>query len=85
MFVDNLKFRNANSQILKVIDLTQTNEMPETNKAVSLFDKTVEFTYEEVRNYLFWLKPLDPNIKLNNNDSHVLGALEISWKSYLGD
>ena len=59
--------------------------MPDTNKTVSLFDKTVEFSYEEVRNYLFWLKPIDPNIKLNNNDSHMLGTLEISWKSYLGD
>ena len=47
-----------------------------TPKSESLFFNTVAFHHDEIRNYLFWLKPQDPNIKLNNFFIKTTGIFE---------
>ena len=50
-----------------------------------MFDDSVCFHPEEVRSYLYKLKPVKPQFKIDNSKQHVLGQLVINWKNYFGD
>ena len=45
----------------------------------------MSFHPEEVRSYLFMLKPVKPQFKIDNTKQHTLGTLHMVWKNYMGD
>lgn len=61
-----------------MLDLNQTNGQ-------SLFELSPSFGPGDVRSYLYWLKPVDENFKLDTSKDLELGSLDLAWRSYFGD
>ena len=86
IFVENVKFASSVSQLLELVDL---NEVIEANNngqdAEGLFDDTVCFHQDEVRQYLYLLKPIKEHFRIDNSREHKLGVVNMTWRNYMGD
>jgi hypothetical protein len=39
----------------------------------------------DTRNYVFWLKPSNENVKIDTTKEYNLGRLDLFWRNYYGD
>ena len=99
MFVDKIQFENNHPDLLVVQDLNYV--IPKTAKPVeekkrpdqktveevktSLFTDSSVFQQLDIRSYMYLIKTIDPNYKLDNSKSHELGFITILWRNYFGD
>lgn len=51
----------------------------------SIFDQSVVMKANDVRQYVFWLKPVSEQQKVDNTQDMPLGNLEVQWRNYFGD
>ena len=64
-------------------DLVDLNEKADGQ---AILERSIVFNPEEIRSFIFILKPKDPKIlQINKFKSEQLGQLEINWYNYLGD
>ena len=59
------------------IDMEEINGVQED----TLFSECVSFQPEEVRSYLFVLKPINDSIKLEDTQEITLGRLVVHWRN----
>ena len=50
-----------------------------------MFEDSIVFNPNEIRQYLFAINYKDAAYKVNKFEQHHLGQLEIRWVNYLGD
>ena len=63
------------------IDMEEINGVQED----TLFSECVSFQPDEVRSYLFVLKPIKETFKIEDTQEHTLGRLIVHWRNYFGD
>lgn len=87
IFLDKVLFHCVNPQIMKIVDLNyqDINQGDATGMNPSLFENSIVFNPNEIRQYLFVLSYSDQTFKINKFEQHHLGQLEIRWFNYLGD
>ena len=80
-----MTFKNLVTKDLQLVDLNQVQGAKEGDEIQTVFDESVSFHPEEVRSYLYMLKPVKPQFKIDNTKQHNLGSLHMTWKNYMGD
>ena len=63
----------------------QTKLLKSEEETKSIFQDTICFHPEDIRAYMYLIRPVDENYKLDNTVSHELGYISIYWKNYFGD
>lgn len=51
----------------------------------AIFDQTAVFLPHDIRNYIFWIKPVNENQKIDNTKEINLGKLDLKWRNLFGD
>ena len=90
IFIESLQFNPivAIKDVLHTIDLNQAVRSADSSQEFveeGLFDESVCFHQDEVRHYLFLLKPIKPKFRIDNTMQHRLGSVNIKWRNYMGD
>ena len=52
---------------------------------MQLFEDTTVFSPEDIRYYLFWVKPKNDKDKIDSTRDINLGKLDIMWRNLYGD
>jgi hypothetical protein len=87
MYVEKVTFENNFPEHLRSIDLNVVvpKGSKEEAKQPSLFTDSVVFQQHDARSYMFLIKTIDENYKLETAVSHELGCVSINWRNYFGD
>lgn len=89
IFIESLTFQSNVPKDLELIELNSTVRQQASQDSLNgpegLFDDAVCFHQDEVRQYLFYLKPIRPKFRIDNSLQHRLGTVVVAWRNYMGD